>query len=154
MQQPKWDDPVGDLREFLLFAVPLAAADLLAKRAELPANEERFWEPRMRGLIARGGLALGGHGDQLEHTPRYPAHHKLARRAAGELVYGIAAAALLAGPEGVDIFGTHWCKVPGCRASSCRDHMADTGEGRPPESAPPETVHSLPDLSTWPPPDI
>jgi len=96
MRQPKWDDPIESMREFLKFAVPLAAAaDPLAKRAELPADELGLWEPRMRALIGRGGEALVGYGDQLTHTARYPAQRKLARTAAGELAYGIAAAALL-----------------------------------------------------------
>ena len=33
MRQPEPDDPIDGLREYLAFAVPLAAADLLAARS-------------------------------------------------------------------------------------------------------------------------
>lgn len=88
---------IGDA---LAWTVPLHMADLEAR--EVPP-----WTSRgemLSRIASRHGVRLGHAGDQLIYTTG-----RRAREAGTDLALGVAAAALLA-PEGVTVFGQHFCR--------------------------------------------
>lgn len=106
MRQPEPVDPNEQLREFLRFAVPLMIRDLEYRAARGEVSEA--W---LIGTARRGGASLGARGDALlfsDRKPRKGRQRDVATRTTQDLVEGIAAAALLAGPDGVDVFGDHY----------------------------------------------
>jgi len=111
MEQPKWDTPIEDLREFLQFAVPLRAATLAQDLRGYSPDETRRL---LIGQVRSGGTALGSYGDALQFSdgrPRTGKRRDRVIRTTDDLVGGIAAAALLAqldGLGGVWVFGDYY----------------------------------------------
>ncbi|MET7795733.1 hypothetical protein [Streptomyces decoyicus] len=106
MRQPEPDNPIEQLREFLQFAVPLMIRDLQYRAARGEVSEA--W---LIGTARRGGASLGARGDTLlfsDRKPRKGRQRDAATRTTQDLVEGIAAAALLAGPDGITVFGDHY----------------------------------------------
>ncbi|WP_424891843.1 hypothetical protein [Streptomyces sp. XH2] len=126
MQQPKPMTAIEDLREFLRFAVPLRAAALLA---EYPPHE---LESVLPALAQRW---YGNAGDTLQYRSDVPEVRRTAIQTASDLTTGVAAAALLAGPDGITVFG---------------DHYGPSGSGKPqPSPKMPQQKTTLADLSRY-----
>ncbi|MDP5310446.1 hypothetical protein [Streptomyces poriferorum] len=99
------DHTLGAVREFLRFAVPLASIDLTHRYTQ---KELALFLP---GIAVRGGLQLGHGGDVFQFSK---SDRKIIRRTASELATGIAAAAMLAGPDGITVLGVHFCSAVRC----------------------------------------
>lgn len=98
-------EPLDDLREFLRFAVPLRAATLIAD------HDPHVLAGLLPGMARRAGAALGNYGDALQYSDgrrRTGRARALVTRTADDLATGIAALALMAGPEGVTVLGDHY----------------------------------------------
>lgn len=100
-------DPIADLRESLLWAVPLRSVELLHQYSE--AELERF----LPGMVRRGGQALGEFGDVLMFKGDRPSTKIAAWR---HIVDGVTAMAMLGGRDGVTIpqLGLHLCPQTPC----------------------------------------
>lgn len=126
MRQPEPPEAVEQLREFLRFAVPLRAATLIAD------HSPRELAALLPGMAMRAGAALGSYGDALQFSdgkPRTGRARDRVIRTADDLVTGIAAAALLAGPDGITILGDHYGPArPGDGRGRAR---SETGRPRP-----------------------
>lgn len=106
MLQPEPDNPIEQLREFLQFAVPLMIRELEYRAARGEVSEA--W---LIGTARRGGASLGARGDVLlfsDRKPRKGWQRDAVTRTTQDLIEGIAAAALLAGPDGVTVLGDHY----------------------------------------------
>lgn len=105
MRQPSDPDPLDGLRASLEWAVPIRSLELLHQYSQ---DELARILPAM---AARGGKALGHYGDALQYagSPK-----KIVINAWGDLVDGVAATALLAGPDGLTVLGVHFCSAARC----------------------------------------
>lgn len=127
------------LRETLRLAVPLHIHDL---RDRTPSS--------LAALAERCADTIAAHGDDLQYGGKH------CRETFNALARGLAAAALTA-DGGADFLDLHWCADPACRAESRFDHAdPDWDEPWPPDpDEPPEPaarpIHTLLDLSAWPP---
>ncbi|MFE5871616.1 hypothetical protein ACFQ6V_23630 [Streptomyces roseifaciens] len=99
MKQPEPPDPIDELREFLRFAVPLRTAALIA---EYPPRELE----RVLPVLAQQWVGYAG--DTLIFPSTVPAVRRTAIQTASSLATAIAAAALLASPRGITVFGDHY----------------------------------------------
>lgn len=109
MRQPEPENPIEQLREFLQFAVPLMIRDLEYRAARGEVSEA--W---LIGTARRGGASLGARGDTLlfsDRKPRKGRQRDVVTRTAQDLVEGIAAAALVAGEDGIEIFGDRYAPM-------------------------------------------
>lgn len=134
MRQPVDPDPLDGLRASLQWAVPIRSRELLHQYSQdelariLPAMAER------------GGKALGHYGDALQYanSPK-----KLIIPAWGDVVDGVAATALLAGPDGITVLGVRFC-----RDDTRVDHAAGDGQSAAPEpntgDEPASTISDVP----------
>ncbi|MFI5525013.1 hypothetical protein [Streptomyces platensis] len=159
MRQPEPDNPNEQLRQFLQFAVPLMIRDLQYRAAHGEVSEA--W---LIGTARRGGASLGARGDTLlfsDRKPRTGRQRDDVTRTTQDLVEGIAAAALLAGPEGVTVFGDHYrlsrssdYANPQCHATSRLDHADDAAPraGVPPIPGPRPLADVIRDLTDYQPP--
>lgn len=108
MRQPSPPDAVEQLRDFLQFAVPLRAATLAHQYRDHPRREA---ERLLLGMARAAGTALGTYGDAMQFADRKPRtgrHRDRVIRSVDDLVTGVAAAALLAGPDGIAVLGDHY----------------------------------------------
>jgi hypothetical protein len=105
MRQPRVD-AIDNLREFLRFAVPMRSISLVADH-----TPEQL-EPLLIGMAKRGGAATGSYGDGLLFSG---GNRKIVTRAADDLVTGIAAMALMAGPDGITVLDVHFCPAAACK---------------------------------------
>ncbi|MFI1161426.1 hypothetical protein [Streptomyces sioyaensis] len=109
MRQPEPENPIEQLREFLQFAVPLMIRDL-----EYRAARGELSEAWLIGTARRGGASLGNRGDTLlfsDRKPRKGWQRDAVTRTTQDMVEGIAAAALLAGEDGIEIFGDRYAPM-------------------------------------------
>lgn len=98
-------DHLDGLRESLRWAVPLRSIEFVHQHT--PDTLAQI----LPGMATRGGITLGSSGDAFMFTGD---SRKRTIRAWGDLVDGIAAAALLAGPDGLTILGVHFCPAVTC----------------------------------------
>lgn len=108
MRQPKLPEDLDALGDFLDFAVPLRAAGLSADLAGLSPEHATA---RLQGLCRAAGVSLGSKGDSIQFSdgkPRTGRQQATATRTLDDLATGVAAAAFLAGPDGVTVFGRHF----------------------------------------------
>ncbi|KIZ16891.1 hypothetical protein [Streptomyces natalensis] len=141
MRQPEPDNPIEQLREFLQLAVPLMIRDLEYRAARGEVSEA--W---LIGTSRRGGASLGARGDALlfsDRTPRKGRQRDVVTRTTQDLVEGIAAAALLAGPDGIDVFGDHYGPPPGPPPA------APSVPAPQPTAPAPRTTHDAPLTGTY-----
>lgn len=125
------------LRETLLLAVPLHMVELHGRDPETLA-----------AISTNSASVVASKGDTLQFKGGKRGE---AAEVFNALARGLAAAALTA-EGGIDFLGLHWCAVPNCRAESRFDHAEPGGELQPPDQPAARAIHTLPDLSTWPPP--
>jgi hypothetical protein len=159
MRQPEPDNPIEQLREFLQFVMPLMIRDLEHRAARGEVSEA--W---LIGTARRGGASLGSRGDVLSFSDRKPRtgrQRDAVTRTTQDLVEGIAAAALLAGPEGVTAFGDRYRPSrssdypnPQCHVTSRFDHADDAPPraGVPPIPGPRPLDDVIRDLTDYQPP--
>ncbi|MFF9787120.1 hypothetical protein [Streptomyces nigrescens] len=130
MRQPEPDNPIEHLREFLQFAVPLMIRDLEYRAACGEVSEA--W---LIGTARRGGASLGFRGDTLmfsDRKPRKGRQRDAATRTTQDLIEGIAAAALLAGEDGIEIFGDRYAPMSRPAQDSARpDRGTEPGQSAP-----------------------
>ncbi|TDC03571.1 hypothetical protein E1265_36430, partial [Streptomyces sp. 8K308] len=94
------------LREWLRFAVPLRSAELLQQHT--PGQLATV----LPELARSAGVQLGHNGDALIFTPRTSRQRARTATAAADLATGLAAAALMAGPAGINVLGLHFAPEP------------------------------------------
>lgn len=139
MSQPEPVNPIEQLREFLQFAVPLMIRDLEDRAARGEVSDA--W---LIGTARRGSTSLGARGDILlfsDREPRKGRQRDDVTRTTQDLVEGIAAAALLAGEDGIEILGDRYAPM------SRPIH----GPARPDRGTEPGQSATLPDVLREPP---
>ncbi|MEU3990170.1 hypothetical protein AB0F24_17635 [Streptomyces platensis] len=130
MGQPEPDNPIEQLREFLQFAVPLMIRDLEYRAARGEVSEA--W---LIGTARRGGASLGPSGNALlfsDRKPRKGRQRDVVTRTTQDLIEGIAAAALVAGEDGIEIFGDRYAPMPRpVQAPARPDRGSEPGQSAP-----------------------
>lgn len=133
------------LRESLRFAVPLAIREL-EHRALTTRDISEAW---LIGAARRAATQLGGHGDGLQpwRQPNPPRVQRTVTRVWGDVATGVAAAALLAGADGVAVLGDtyrpQWAGVRPCPLLDCATPWTGHLQAWPPVAAAPRTVDDL-----------
>ncbi|MCT2591114.1 hypothetical protein LHJ74_14550 [Streptomyces sp. N2-109] len=110
MRQPEPPDGAEWLADWLEYAVPLRIRDLEHRIATEHLTQE--W---LIGVARRGGASLGTYGDVMQYSDRRPRNGRQRNtviRCTDDLVDGVAAAVILAGPEGTTVFGQQFRPSP------------------------------------------
>ena len=123
MRQPKAWPVTQDLALFLELAVPLISADLAWQvHRDFPHNPE--WAERwLLGVARRGAMGLGHGGDALQFANRSHQSQTTCAVSAQQVAEAVAAVGLLAGDEGVTVWGAHFCRLRPCPHQDGRDHL-------------------------------
>lgn len=114
MRQPKAAPATEEIAEFLRFAVPLCSADLIARMRRYYGDDTATARRWLAGIATRGGIETGHGGDGLQYPGKGTRDQRRRAVTAQALAEAVAAAGLLAGPDGLTVLGAHVCPTSPC----------------------------------------